>query len=87
MSTPSNPVQFYAAGSLRDVLTEIVRQYEALRGKGVLTTGASGLLADRIAKGEAATVFASAVLAKRMARFIVSPAARVVFERYGFDGP
>jgi hypothetical protein len=27
------------------------------------------------------------VLAQRMAQFILSPAARVVFERYGFGGP
>lgn len=71
MSIDSNPVQLYAAGSLRDVLTEIVQQYEAQgKGKVVLTTGASGLLADRIIKGEPATVFASADMGnpERLAR-------------------
>ena len=61
MPSIQNPTQLYAAGSLRDVLTEIVQQYEAQGGgKVILTTGSSGLLADRIAKGEPATVFASA---------------------------
>ena len=61
MPITSNPVQLYAAGSLRDVLTEIAKEYDVQgKGKVVLTTGASGLLADRIIKGEHATVFASA---------------------------
>ena len=59
-------VQVYAAGSLRDVLTEITRDHEARTGqKVVLTFGASGLLRDRIergtpAGGAPAQVFASA---------------------------
>jgi molybdenum ABC transporter molybdate-binding protein len=54
-------VHLYAAGSLRDALTEVARQYEAQGGaKVALTLGASGLLRERIEKGEPAQVFASA---------------------------
>jgi len=57
----SDPVQVYAAGSLRAVLTEIARDHEARTGqKTVLTFAASGLLRERIEKGEPAQVFASA---------------------------
>ena len=55
------PVQVYAAGSLREALTEIAREHEARTGQPVaLTFGASGLLRERIEKGEPAQVFASA---------------------------
>ena len=55
------PLQVYAAGSLRGALTDIARDHEARTGqKVVLTLGASGLLRDRIEKGEPAQVFASA---------------------------
>jgi molybdate transport system substrate-binding protein len=55
------PLQVYAAGSLREVFTEIARDHEARTGqKIVLTFGASGLLRERIEKGEGAQVFASA---------------------------
>jgi molybdate transport system substrate-binding protein len=54
-------VHLYAAGSLREALTEVARQYEAQTGQKVqLTFGASGLLRERIEKGEPAQVFASA---------------------------
>ncbi|MDM0110769.1 molybdate ABC transporter substrate-binding protein [Variovorax sp. J22R133] len=54
-------VQLYAAGSLRESLTDIARQYESDGGQPVkLTFGASGLLRERIEKGEPAQVFASA---------------------------
>lgn len=54
-------VQLYAAGSLRGALTEVARQFEADTGQRVaLTFGASGLLRERIEKGEPAQVFASA---------------------------
>lgn len=56
-----DPVQVYAAGSLRDVLTEIARDHEARTGqKVVLTFAASGLLRERIEQGAPAQVFASA---------------------------
>ena len=55
------PVQLYAAGSLRDALTEVARDFETQTGQKVgLTFGASGLLRERIEKGETAQVFASA---------------------------
>jgi len=55
------PVQVYAAGSLREAFTEIARDQEARTGqKMALTFGASGLLRERIEKGEPAQVFASA---------------------------
>lgn len=57
----STPVAVYAAGSLREVLTEIARDHEARTGQKLqLTFAASGLLRERIEKGEAAQVFASA---------------------------
>ncbi|RZJ24509.1 MAG: molybdate ABC transporter substrate-binding protein, partial [Haliea sp.] len=55
------PLQLYAAGSLREAMTEVVQQFEAQSGRQVvLTLGASGLLRERIEKGEPAQVFASA---------------------------
>ncbi|MDD2918380.1 molybdate ABC transporter substrate-binding protein [Rhodoferax sp.] len=54
-------VAVYAAGSLRGALTAIAKDYEASTGhKIALTFGASGLLRERIEKGEPAQVFASA---------------------------
>ncbi len=55
------PLQVYAAGSLREVMTEIARNHETRTGQKIaLTFGASGLLRERIEKGEGAQVFASA---------------------------
>ncbi|WP_300648091.1 molybdate ABC transporter substrate-binding protein [Hydrogenophaga sp.] len=55
------PLQVYAAGSLREVFTEIARDHETRTGQKIaLTFGASGLLRERIEKGEGAQVFASA---------------------------
>ena len=57
----ATPVPVYAAGSLREAFTEIARQHEARTGQQVaLTFGASGLLRERIERGEPAQVFASA---------------------------
>jgi len=54
-------VLVYAAGSLREVLTAIASEHEARTGQKIsLTFGASGLLRERIEKGEPAQVFASA---------------------------
>lgn len=59
--TVTPPLQIYAAGSLREPLTEIARLYEAATGvKTTLTFGASGLLRERIDRGAPAQVFASA---------------------------
>lgn len=55
------PLPVFAAGSLREALTEIAQAHEARTGQRVsLSFGASGLLRERIEKGEAAMVFASA---------------------------
>lgn len=55
-------VVVYAAGSLRSALTEVGRRFEAAQpgAKVRFVFGASGLLKDRLAGGEAAHVFASA---------------------------
>jgi len=55
------PVRLYAAGSLRAALTEVAEAFRADSGLAVAGTyGASGLLRERIEKGEPAEVFASA---------------------------
>ncbi len=56
-------VRLYAAGSLKAAMSDIARKFEARSGGAVkveLQLGASGLLRDRIAKGEPAHAFASA---------------------------
>lgn len=55
------PVRLYTAGSLRAVMTEIGVAFEKTYGTPVAGTfGASGLLRERIEKGEPVEVFASA---------------------------
>src|SRR5882724_12318685 len=57
----TDPVQLYAAGSLRAALTEIAAAFEAQTGIKVQAKfGPSGLLKDEIAGGAKAEVFASA---------------------------
>ena len=54
-------VRLYAAGSLRAAMTDLAQSYRAAGGPEVTATfGASGLLRERIEKGEAPEVFASA---------------------------
>src|SRR5262249_48917261 len=56
-------VRLYAAGSLKAVMADIARDFEANSGgkhKVEVVLGASGLLRERIEKGEVAHVFASA---------------------------
>jgi len=54
-------LEVYAAGSLRSAFTAIAKDFESSTGTRVaLTFGASGLLRERIEKGEGAQVFASA---------------------------
>lgn len=56
-----DPISVVAAGSLRDAISEIAREHETRTGqKLTLSFAASGLLRERIEKGEAAQVFASA---------------------------
>jgi len=57
----ADPVQLYAAGSLRSALTEIAAAFEAAANVKVQAKfGASGTLKDQIADGARADVFASA---------------------------
>jgi molybdate transport system substrate-binding protein len=54
-------VRLHAAGSLKPAMTELIAAWTAASGRPVAAEyGASGLLRDRIAKGEPAEVFASA---------------------------
>lgn len=62
------PVLLHAAGSLRAALNEVAQAFSA--GSGIAVTpifGASGLLRERIEKGERADVFASADLGNPLA--------------------
>jgi ABC-type molybdate transport system substrate-binding protein len=52
------PVRLHAAGSLRAALNEVIARFTEAKVQAVY--GPSGLLRDRIAKGEPAEVFASA---------------------------
>ena len=76
-------VQLYAAGSLRAPMTEIVQAFTASGGPAVdATYGASGLLRERIEKGEPADVFASADVGNPLALARAGRAtAPVVFAR------
>ena len=61
IASAAGQISVYAAGSLRAPLTEAAQAYELASGvKVVLLFGASGLLKERIEKGEIADVFASA---------------------------
>ncbi|MEY3871863.1 MAG: hypothetical protein RLZZ296_858, partial [Pseudomonadota bacterium] len=61
MSLSPEPLPVFAAGSLREAMTDIARDYETRTGQKIaLTFGASGLLRERIEKGDVALVFASA---------------------------
>src|SRR5215471_9398441 len=54
-------IKLYAAGSLRGAMSEVAQAFTSAGGPPVTATfGASGLLRERIEKGEAADVFASA---------------------------
>lgn len=56
-------LQLFAAGSLKAALGDVAADYEATYDTPVATTfGASGLLRERIEKGETAHIFASANL-------------------------
>ena len=59
--TSPGALEVYAAGSLREVMTEIAAQNQAGGGTKInLTFGASGLIRERIEQGAPAQVFASA---------------------------
>ncbi|MGD9783283.1 MAG: molybdate ABC transporter substrate-binding protein [Hyphomicrobiaceae bacterium] len=64
MSSPvqADSLKLFAAGSLRSAMTDIARKFEASRSEHKVSTefGASGLLRERIEKGDPAHVYASA---------------------------
>jgi molybdenum ABC transporter molybdate-binding protein len=61
LGSTEEPIRLYAAGSLRAAMTDIARAFTAQYGIPVEATfGASGLLRERIERGESADVFASA---------------------------
>ena len=61
VAAQAQALRVYAAGSLNAVMTAIAQSFTASGGPPVTTVfGASGLLRERIEKGEAAAVFASA---------------------------
>lgn len=62
ITASAETIRLYAAGSLKAALSDVTAAFEAVTpGVKVETTlGASGLLRERIEKGEAAHVFASA---------------------------
>lgn len=63
MTASADTVRLYAAGSLKAVMADITREFTAQTGgahKVETVLGASGLLRERIEKGEAAHAFASA---------------------------
>jgi ABC-type molybdate transport system substrate-binding protein len=68
VSAQEASVRLYAAGSLRAVMTEIAQMFASTGGTTVSGTfGASGLLRERIEKGEPAEVFASADIGNALA--------------------
>jgi molybdate transport system substrate-binding protein len=76
-------VRVFAAGSLRAAMTEMGQAFTASGGPAVaITFGASGLLRERIEKGEAADVFASADVGNALTLARASRAAApVIFAR------
>ncbi len=63
VNVAAETVRLYAAGSLKAVMADITREFEAKSGGAVkveTVLGPSGILRERIEKGEAAHVFASA---------------------------
>lgn len=79
-------VNLYAAGSLKAALTEVARAFEAENGGNPRVEtifGASGLLRERIEKGEPAHVFASANTGhpKRLGEQGLTSSAMRVFAR------
>jgi len=76
------PVKLHAAGSLRAALDEVAAAFAADSGVKVEAAyGASGLLKDRIAGGEASDVFASANMAHPRALAAKSKLPVVLFTR------
>jgi molybdate transport system substrate-binding protein len=63
LAKAEDAVRLFAAGSLRPALTDLARSFTAATGLAVEAQfGASGLLRERLEKGEPGEVFASADL-------------------------
>jgi ABC-type molybdate transport system substrate-binding protein len=76
---PGEGVRLHAAGSLRAALTEVARAFTAAHGVPVtLVFGASGLLRERLDRGEPGDVFASANMEHPQALAQAGKAGRVV---------
>lgn len=75
-------VRLYAAGSLRVAMTEVAQAFSTT-GEPVVnvTFGASGLLRERIEKGEPADVFASADMGNPQALARAAVRAHLCFSR------
>lgn len=83
------PVRVLAAGSLSAAFGELAKNYRALSGTTVETAfGSSGLLFDRIEKGERADLFASANLdhPQALAREGKTAGPAVIFTRNALCG-
>ena len=82
-ASAQEPVRVFAAGSLRAAMTEMAQSFTAAGGVAVNPTfGASGLLRERIEKGEGVDVFASADVGNALALARAGRAAPpVVFAR------
>ncbi len=77
--TASTPLRLFAAGSLKDALSEVAAAFEATGGNKVEGRfGPSGLLKDEIAGGASADVFASANMAHPQALHDAGIAAPVI---------
>ena len=75
----AQPLHVLAAGSLREVLGEIGKQYHAAAGTEIVAGfGPSGLLRQRIEKGEHADLLASADMGNPLALLGEGRATRVV---------
>ncbi|MGH6814367.1 MAG: molybdate ABC transporter substrate-binding protein [Hyphomicrobiaceae bacterium] len=86
MGVHAETIRLYAAGSLRAAMADIVTSFEAAAGgktKVEAVYGASGLLRERIEKGEPAQVFASADTGhpKRLAEQGLAAAPVTIFAR------
>jgi ABC-type molybdate transport system substrate-binding protein len=75
VSSAGEPIQLYAAGSLRAALTDVAAAFtERYQIKVAATFAPSGLLRERI-EAEAT----------RLGLFILSPAGQEILHGYGFD--
>jgi molybdate transport system substrate-binding protein len=79
LAADSPAVRLHAAGSLRAAMTDITKAYTAAYGTPVTAVfGASGMLGDRLAKGEPGEVFASADLGNPQALTLAGKAGPTV---------